>query len=311
MKRNFSSFGQFTIVEADLEEAQVSGIGGHIAPGLFVPISLNIGFSRIPAHEGVQFRTLDVKLCLAQSQAFTRAQIEVNRLISPEYHTSTERLTLEFPLGTDKIAGLERLRNGGDLKLRIEAMLVADQLFALNQKRLPGENAVWGFRQTHQLRLQEEVTIPRDAWISRVLPNVGYGSVHVFEFPAAPIESIASLKHSHAALVQAQERHRMGLYDDAVGKCRVALDPFFAPITEEDGKGGKKQVQRLKSSWEAKLGKAAYAWLDGAFDAVRYAGNPTHHSPNSHYDQLESQMILAVTAAVLAYAARVDNSASN
>jgi hypothetical protein len=35
------------------------------------------------------------------------------------------------------------------------------------------------------------------------------------------------------------------MYDDAVGKCRVALEPFAVSVEEDDSKGGKKKVPKL------------------------------------------------------------------
>ncbi|AOS46425.1 hypothetical protein Verru16b_03531 [Lacunisphaera limnophila] len=256
------------------------------------------------AQEGILFKRLVAKLGMAQSQPFSSARAELNRLITPQFHTTTERVYLEFPLDHARLTGLEKVRSGKDLKFLLDATLVADQLHLLNNHQGPMDPHIWGFRQRHVLYLQQEITISRDAWITRVLPQTGYGSVHVLEFPAIPIENTETLKHSYDALVQAQERHRLGMYDDSVGKCRVALEPFVTLIEEDDGKGGKKKVPKLKPSWQTKLGQATYQWLNDSFNAVRYAGNPNHHSPNAHYDQLESQMILAVTTALVSYALR-------
>jgi hypothetical protein len=305
MKRHFSSFDRYTIAEAVIDEAQINGRGDHFAPTLMLVLHLNIAHNSIPATESVQFRSLTAKLCLSQNQAFSTARAEVNILVSKSYPVTTHAVYLDFPLDTARLAALEKFRNGENLKLRIEAALQADQFILLNSSRSQNEPPAWAFQQAHTLHLQEDLVILRDAWITRVLPHVGYGVVHTLEFPAASLTASAALKHSFDALTQAQELHKIGLYDDAAGKCRVALDPFFAPVEEIDDKGIIRKVPRLKTSWEEKLGKATFVWLEGALNALKYAGNPSHHSPNARYGQMESQMILTVAAAVMAYAARV------
>jgi hypothetical protein len=124
------------------------------------------------------------------------------------------------------------------------------------------------------------------------------------DLAAVSLEASAALPAAFAALRQAQEFHRRGLYDDAAGKCRVALEPFFEPAEIPTGEGKTKKIQRLKASWQTRLGQPTYKWLADALDAVRYAGNPNHHSPHARYGQLESQLLLAVTAAVVAYAVK-------
>src|SRR5690606_13993333 len=91
-------------------------------------------------------------------------------------------------------------------------------------------NGIFGLGMLHKLHLQTDILIPRDAWLKRVLPHVGYGVAHVLELPAVPLEACQSFHQAFAALKQAEEKHRMGFYDDAVGKCRLALEKFFDRI---------------------------------------------------------------------------------
>ena len=306
MKRHFSSFGQYTIAEASIDELQINGGGGHLSPLLFVPFVLNLDHRMMHPREGVQLQSINVKLTVVQTgQVATASRVDLNRLIVPKFNKCSESVHLEFPLDSRRLHELEKLRNGGDLILRLDASLLADELFLLNPERQSADPDIWAFRQRHQMWAQEQVTIPRDVWIKRILPNTGYGVIHVFEFPAATIEARAALKHSYDALQQAWERHRIGLFDDAVGKCRVALDPFFTLVEEDDGKGGKKKVPRLKPSWESKAGRATYEWLNTTLGALKVTANKNHHSPTAHFDHLESQMIIMVTTAVVSHAARV------
>lgn len=271
-----------------------------------MPFVIAITYGGMDTREGVQLRQVRAKLTTVETgHAVMATSYELNRLIVPKFSTTTETAYLEFPLDRVLLAELERIRNGGDLVLRLDATLVADQMLLLNPQRNEGDAYVWAFSVQHTMWVQQDMTIPRDVWIKRVLPNVGFGKMHVLEFPAVSLEACAALGHSYAALNQAVERHRVGLYDDAVGKCRVALDPFFEAVDIDDGKGGRKKFPKLKASWETKLGQTTYRWMNDALGVLKAAANPSHHSPSSHFDQLESQMLIVVTTALVAYAARM------
>ena len=292
------------MIEADIEESKIYGTGNHFAPRIMLPMNINIAHGYMQQDEGIVLRRIHVKLCPTPHYAIAETSAEVNQLITKQYNTMKTTVHLDFLVDNSRIAALEKLRNGGDLKLRVEASLITDRLRSLNPPNPQAIPSSWAYCDRSDLRLSEELIIPRDTWISRVLPQLGYGVVHVLEFPAAPLEACQQLKSSFDAMVQAQERHRIGMYDDAVGKCRVALDPFFEMIEKPDDKGVVRRVPKLKRSWESKLGEATYGWLNGVFGAIREAGNPNHHTPSAHYDQVESQMILVTTAAVLAFVAR-------
>ena len=69
-----------------------------------------------------------------------------------------------------------------------------------------------------------------------------------------------ALDHSFKALKQAEEKHRLGFYDDAAGKCRLAIEPFFDHEPAANHPESRK-IPVPKKHWETKLGKATYDWL--------------------------------------------------
>jgi hypothetical protein len=111
------------------------------------------------------------------------------------------------------------------------------------------------------------------------------------------------MKRAFEALQHAYKLEGQGLYQEAVGQCRFALEPFFEPIEKHDAKGEKK-IQQLKSSWEKRLGKATYDWLNASLSAVKGPMNEAHHVSSTAFGQLEAQMLLAVTTALIAYAVK-------
>jgi hypothetical protein len=112
----------------------------------------------------------------------------------------------------------------------------------------------------------QEITIPRSAWVARVLPQIGYGTVHLLELPAIPMTAVEHYKEAYQALVRAQEHHRQGLYDEAAASCRVALERFFDYPEVTGADQLTRKVPTLKKSWETKLGKATYDWLNSSLD---------------------------------------------
>jgi len=309
MHADFASFGQYRIAQLEVPETQVVGTGGATAPRLDIQIRLNVSHQGIQPQEGLELVSVAGKLFANNAWISSCAQIPLGRILQQKFpRIQDELLYLEFPLDQVRVSALERLRNGGEMKLRLDATLTIRQLFALGQspQGVP-PNPIWGHTVIQHLHCQADLPITRDTWVTRVLPNVGFGVVHTLEFPAVPIESCAKLTHSFEALRKAQELHKIGLYDDAVAKCRVALDQFFEMEKKVETTGGEQIISRvpvLRRSWETRLGQATYVWLSSALRVIKEAANPVHHSPSAHYDQLESQLILANTTAFVAYVAR-------
>lgn len=307
MRVSFSSFQNYSIAEAEIIGTEMIGVGGIIAPQLWLPLRITLSHGAMKPGDGLDVVSLTGKLFANNGPLSNSTQVNIGIILFRGHDAFRDQIhNLEFPLDSCRIAALEKLRSGGDLKLRLDAVLSINKLHALNQRPpdQPLAEIVWGYVGPYKLYLQTELTISRDAWISRVLPNVGHGVIHVIELPAVPLEACASLDHAFKALQQAQELHKIGLYDEAVGKCRVALDKFFE-YEERTSDGGKtNRVPVLIKSWETRVGKATYDWLNSTLGALKRAANPPHHSPQQHFSQFESQMIVAITAAMVTYAVR-------
>jgi hypothetical protein len=311
MHVTFSAFGPQLIGQADVTDGEVVGWGNATTPQLRVPVRLKMYHGWMKAGEGLEIVSLGGTLWNSQGLRFMSPPANICMLLPAGQESGETPHYLDFPMDTARLAALEQLRAGGDVKFRLDCELILRSLRAVNRPAAPKTNAgvVWGTVQPHRLFFQGELSIPRDVWLTRVLPVLGYGVTHIVEFPAAPVESCRALRDSFTALKQAQEFHKFGLYDDAAGRCRVALERFFEYVEkpETDETTGKTIVRRvpiLKKSWETRLGEAAYAWLDQTLGAIKEAANRPRQSLSAHYSQLDSQMILAITTAVVAYIAR-------
>ncbi len=304
MNVSFSSLGQYNVVDVDIDVNEINGVGGVAAPQVWLPMRLNVSHGALAAHDGFEFIALSGRLFLDGHYFVRSLPTPVGFTIQPGFPTLKNQLHyLEFALDAAKVEALEKVRNGGDLRVRLEASLDVMQLRAL-RPGTAGHNPVWAQVQRYRLQLSTDLAIPRSTWIERVLPRVGYGTVHLFELPAITPEQDGKLAHAFEALKKAQEFHRTGHYAQAVGMCRVALEEFFEPKPVTEG-GVTRQVPVLKSSWETKLGKATYEWLNTSLSALKSGTNKPHHLASVTYSQFDSHMLQMITLVIVSYAAKI------
>lgn len=307
MQASFSSLGMYSVAEAEIVVAEINGAGGYAAPQVWVPLRISVSHGAMKLHDGYEFIAVSGRLMVGGQLVARALPNPVGFTIHPRFNElKNQHHHLEFALDSARLAALERLRAGGDLKVRLEAELEVMQLRALNlnPQNQPMLETVWGQVQRHRLRLGVDVSIPKSVWIERVLPQVGYGLVHLIELPAIPVSAGEAMKHGFEALRQAGELHKTGHHSEAVGKCRAALEEFFEYPEVEDDAGVTRRVPTLKTSWETRLGKATYTWLNQTLAALKAGTNKPHHLASATYSQFDSQMIIMVTTAVVSYAAR-------
>ena len=127
------------------------------------------------------------------------------------------------------------------------------------------------------------------------------------ELPTIPIESCAAVKAAFDALLQAQKLESQGFYNEAVGKCRIALEAFLEIADKADDKGVIKKVPMLKSEWQTRLGERTYHWLNGSIASIKQATNKPLHLSSYHFDQMEAQMLIIVVTALVAYAVKTQS----
>ena len=289
--------------EASINIAYVQGIGGSLFPRIFFQVNLRIndemGWNLRNQVQAWSFGLLTGELVVGNEIVSNIKPYSVNRRrLGVEDHSPEFPLDIEVPIDAARIEWLEQQRAGGsfEAKLRIKLQV---QIFGNNPHTpefscgLLDETMIYG---------EIPFTVPDSQWRDRVLPQLGYGKVIVFELPAISLESCAALDHSFKALEKAQRQFLLGMYDDTAGSCRVALDQFFEPTDKDDGSG--KTVPKLKKSWEPKLGAATYKWLDDALIAIKEPANKPHHSPHIHFDRLGAQMLMMITTALVSYAAQ-------
>jgi hypothetical protein len=303
-RRHFSGMSS-TIAELEIDVSRLTGAGGANYPQLWWQLRMSLLPQKAP-HTDFALRSAAAQIWSANGEKIADSHsLILDRVIRGyQSYWGEEYLSFEFPLSATQVEGIERLRRGRSLQCQLQVQVHVDEHGLIPAHTESKRPAFWGLVTSHRLTLQEAVEIPQTHWTERVLPNIGYGNVYIVEFPAAALHACAALEHSYKALQQAEEKHRLGFYDDAVGKCRTAIEPFFDLEPVEPGHSASRRIPVLKKHWETKLGKATYEWLKTALGSIKDASNAPHHSPNAHYSQLDSQMILAITTAVVSYITR-------
>lgn len=306
MRTSFSGQERYQVATVSVPEIEINGNGGAQAPVLILPLRIDYHIHPENPRVGMRFRTVAGQIDVEHRPFATAPAINLNIVLRSDFRTLPNQLHhLYFPLDAQRIAFLERVRQGAALKFKLRVTLSIEKLCALQEPPVPTD-AVWGSIYTNDLHVEEDITIPASAWTSRVLPQIGYGTVHIIELPAIPLSAVEAYQQAYQALSQAQEHHKNGLYDEAAARCRVALERFFdyPEVTGSDNLT--RRIPTLKKSWETKVGRATYEWLNVSLGGIKQATNPAHHSPGPHFDQLESLILISVTVAVVAYAAKHD-----
>jgi hypothetical protein len=209
---------------------------------------------------------------------------------------------LEFPLDRYRIELLEQRRNGGDINLRMDIHIVHARFgervhFGKPDAKLLPTALDFEIPSQTSVNLQ----VPQSVWIKTVLPGLGYGVIHVLEFPAVALDACNKLEKPYAALQRAHTKFTAGEYDEAIWQCRTAVDPLRTELKKiKDG-----NPDSLSADWAEKIGPATVDWLLTFFGKTHGVANTPAHSPHiGHFSRLDAQMVLTVTTGVIAYVAR-------
>lgn len=305
MSNTFTLPGGFIVAEVDLSPQGIYGTGSIESPLLIVNLRMNFRCPKDQSIGCLDYRELRCRLSVFDSTHIGWSlPTHLRKPVRAGEQWKDDHVLVQFPLDKLRLDLVNRLRKGGDINLRFSVDLDADELVQVGEIKDKFRPWVWGLRERHQLHSDLSVVIPRSHWVERVLPGTGCGQVHFIELPAIAVETCEGMKASFEALKQAQKLESEGYYDEAVGKCRIALEPFFEYVDKPNAKGEKKKVPVLKASWETRLGKATYDWLNASLVAVKQATNEAHHLSSSSFGQMEAKMVITVTTALVAYAVK-------
>jgi len=298
--RLHTSIGDALHMEARIEGNNVQSNGGSIYPRLIIPLRLDVkGIAKKHKDElyAVQLGDVQGELIFGGQKISDCVPQQLNQLVYD--FDNDQHVYLEFPLDARRLEWIEQQRQGsmqGSVRIKISCLTLGKER-GISDETMSSV----AFRDAATITGDIPFTVPDTQWREQVLPGLGYGMVIAIELPAVPIESMQALKHSYKAMEQAQKQFQLGHYDEAAGKCRVALEQFFE--MEDKGDASGKKIPQLKKSWETRLGESTYRWLNESLSAIKVAANKPHHSPNNHFDRLGAQMLIMITTAMISYAA--------
>lgn len=297
-------------IEATIKPENVNGQGAGVLPRLNFQVRLVIseekGWGQQQPVQAWSFGVLTGELLVGTEKVADIRPYSIDRrMIGGKDSPNEIHLNVETQLDPQRIEWLELKRAGNSFEAKIRISLQV-QSFGYNHHT---ESFPCGLLEVSTIQGDIPFIVADTHWRERILPGLGYGKVKIVELPAVSLEACKALDHSYKALEKAQKQFSLGLYDDAVGSCRVALDQFFESVDKGDGSGRK--IPKLKKSWETRLGEATYQWLNSSLGAVKAEANKPHHSPNDHFDRFEAQMLMMITTALISYAAaQIEESAA-
>jgi hypothetical protein len=304
MSAQFTIDGGFIAAEVRLQPNSTYGTGRAELPVLVVSLDFTLRGPRNPGR-CYDFRELRCRLSPFYT-TYVAASVPTHlsiRLLSGK-EVASHLVQLEIPLDHVRLALINRLRKGGDVNLRYDLELFTDELVEMARTNDPMHSIAWGISERHHTRSSLTAIIPRSEWLERVLAGTEFAKTYIIELPAIPIDSCSDMRVSFDALQQAVKLEGMGFYNEAVAQCRIALEPFFETVQTPGGSGGPKPRRVLKAAWQTRLGQRTYDWLSGSFLAVNQATNQPHHLSSSGLDQMEAQMLLMITTALISYAVK-------
>ena len=300
MGESFTASGGFIVAEVSIDANAISGSGRAEMPVLMVMLQM-LFRSHKQLGATFDFRELRCRVSPFDGTHIANSlPTSLNIRLGSGQELPNHSVYLEIPLDQRRIAVINRLRNGGDVRLRLDIDLFADALIEI--RGAPNAQSALGLREHHQMRASVQVQIARSRWVEQILPGTGFGKVHILELPVIPIESCAEIQTAYNELQQAYKLEGQGFYNEAVAACRKALEPFFERITKPDDTGAMRKFLVLKSSWQVRLGQATYDWLNASLIAVKQGADETHHLSSSSFGQMEAQMLLTVATSLIAYA---------
>lgn len=302
MRHNFSTFSSYNVLQIDIDEKQVIGTQSADGPVLVFHFRIDLASPFRGEGRGLELEELRCRLAVESGYLTSPISVRCNIRVHDEYPDARDVLVhLTVPLDMRRMALLDGARREGRLAMRLsmEAFLTELSEVARTSGQYP--KPVWGKVDVHRATCEAPVVLDQSHWLTMVLPHTGYGRVLLVELPRVPIEQTESLKTAYAALMRAQKLHGEGFTNEAVGQCRVALEPFFEAADNQKPNGPK----RLKISWESRLGAATYAWLNECLAAVKRETNKPHHMVGDHFASADALMLITITTALISYAARV------
>jgi len=254
----------------------------------------------VPMHDGIPLKFVITSITGSLAINGIQGQLSdsiINRVFevtSPHEWSATE--TLVFPLDRGRINRIEQSRQG-DLSGGVSLTLTIGKYRNFENE---SDNFLIGFQ---SIPSHIQFKVPQSHWVQKVLPNLGYGKFHLFEFELSKLFG-KFIADSVNELKEAQKYFQNHDYDKTVAHCRSAIEPVRSQMDKI------KEILQSESEsrWCNAVGVGTFEWLDRALKATNGITSKTHHSPaTGHFGRFEAESILMITCGFIYYASGVLN----
>ncbi|MFP3138124.1 MAG: hypothetical protein RXS42_07895 [Nitrososphaeria archaeon] len=209
--------------------------------------------------------------------------------MSPNTQTTTRFYT---ELDHYRLAQVEKIREGGDLQIRMELSFIINiYSFGNLATRLPSGVSIDG-------------RIPKSDWVERILPQLKFKDVSLIEIPKIENPEFGEVINE---INDAWKQYSMGEYDKVLTGCRKAMEALGKIVKDKgfkkeatDEKGEKKTVPDWeKAVGDEKIGKIIEDFVQKLFGFL---------APGSHYgksiNREDAELAILNTHALVNYVAR-------
>ena len=286
MDMYFNIDGGYAIFTAQVIIERISGEGGYSNPVLKVPLKMFYSQNTRDYNKVIPQQIQGILFLNGQKISFSQPfLVEYNMTKYPQ----DMHIELQFPINSNALEFVDKNRNG-DVSLKINIKIQYLDF------REDGSPPIIGVSTA-----ETNFNIPQSDWVKGILPSLCNDRKILIELDVPEIDNKKQTVKAIEALKQAQDQFNNGLYDNAVGKCRIALEPYFD--MKEVG-GVKRKV--LKDKWKSQIGDATYNWITETMRSTSEATNKSHHSTSPHYDRAEAQLIIIFTTGLIYFINRSD-----
>jgi hypothetical protein len=197
--------------------------------------------------------------------------------------------SLYIDLDHYKLGQIEKIREGGDLRARVDIFFIAEL-----QQQPPVK-----YPQTVSFDLR----IPKSDWVETILPQLKYKEVSLIELPKIEKPEFGDVA---ARINEAWKQYAMGEYDKVLTECRKATE---ALITVVKNRGFQKEItdekgKRIVPDWEKVVGHKEVGEIVEAFVQKLFG----FLAPGSHYgksiNKEDAELAIMNTHALVSYVAK-------
>jgi hypothetical protein len=152
------------------------------------------------------------------------------------------------------------------------------------------------------VNVHQELEVAQSDWVTKILPNWSWRAHRLVELPLSSDIIPESYELASNELTRAEKFFNVGDYDEAVGKCRSALDAIKKDVNEIRGQLSK----GVEREWLETYINDGWEWIDKMYQRTHHLTSKTHHYPSAgHFDRQEAQMIYLSAVALIGYIGRM------